>query len=208
MSRLADYRPERTPLEPGDHLTQPEFHRRYSAYEETKKAELIEGIVYIGGRVRLGHGSANATLAGVTGQYAARRTGVEGRLHPSVILDDQNEFQPDCILYRTGPDRTTSIVDGFIHGPPELVLEAVETFDAIEYYEKKDVYRRSGVAEYLVWQIYEDRIDWFALDDDGEYQLLPGDANGVIDSRIFPGLRLDVRAMLAGDLAKVLAALG
>ena len=34
--------------------------------------------------------------------------------------------------------------------------------------------------------------------------LLQPDENGIIESRIFPGLRLNVQAMLDGDLAKVL----
>jgi hypothetical protein len=34
-------------LEAGDHLTRREFHRRYEAMPNLKKAELIEGVVYI-----------------------------------------------------------------------------------------------------------------------------------------------------------------
>lgn len=35
------------PLRNGDRLTRPEFERRYDAMPELKKAELIDGIVYI-----------------------------------------------------------------------------------------------------------------------------------------------------------------
>jgi hypothetical protein len=35
------------PLEPGDHLSRAEFERRYEAMPNLKKAELVEGIVYI-----------------------------------------------------------------------------------------------------------------------------------------------------------------
>jgi hypothetical protein len=37
---------------------------------------------------------------------------------------------------------------------------------------------------------------------------MEADEGGVIVSRVFPGLRLDVAAMLRGDLAAVLGALG
>lgn len=70
-----------------------------------------------------------------------------------------------------------------------------------------NVYRRAGVREYVVWQIYEERIDWFRLGDEG-YEALQADASGIIESVEFPGLKLDVAAMLRGDLAAVLAALG
>lgn len=35
-------------LESGDHLTRAEFHRRYGARPDIKKAELVEGVVYVG----------------------------------------------------------------------------------------------------------------------------------------------------------------
>ena len=40
------------PLESGHRLTRPEFERRYAAAIHIKKAELIEGIVYIASPVR------------------------------------------------------------------------------------------------------------------------------------------------------------
>lgn len=40
------------PLENGDRLTREEFEIRYSAMPELKKAELIEGVVYLASPVR------------------------------------------------------------------------------------------------------------------------------------------------------------
>ena len=40
------------PLESGDRLTRHEFERRYQARPEIKKAELIEGVVYMPSPVR------------------------------------------------------------------------------------------------------------------------------------------------------------
>ena len=50
------------------------------------------------------------------------------------------------------------------------------------------------------------RLEWFCLEDDDYRPQLP-DAQGVLHSRVFPGLRLPVAPLLAGDTAKVLAAL-
>ncbi|MEW5989232.1 MAG: Uma2 family endonuclease, partial [Chloroflexota bacterium] len=41
------------PLNPGDHLSRAEFHRRYEAHPEITKAELIEGVVYMPSPVRI-----------------------------------------------------------------------------------------------------------------------------------------------------------
>ena len=53
----------------------------------------------------------------------------------------------------------------------------------------------------------EDRaIDWFRLGE-GAYERVEPDERGVIESATFPGLRLQVAKMLAGDLAGVPAEL-
>jgi Uma2 family endonuclease len=62
------------------------------------------------------------------------------------------------------------------------------------------------VQEYIVWQLFEERIDWWELQS-GRYVSLEKDAFGVIQSTAFPGLRLDVSALLAGQMTTVLAAL-
>jgi len=77
---------------------------------------------------------------------------------------------------------------------------------SIDLRDKRRAYRRNGIREYIVWQIYDDRLDWWALRE-GEYQPIAPDAAGVVKSEIFPGLWLDVPALLANDLAKVLATL-
>jgi len=58
------------------------------------------------------------------------------------------------------------------------------------------------VPEYFVWQVVDSQIHWLALEK-GDYVELKPRVNGVIRSRIFPGLWLDVRALLAGDEDKV-----
>ena len=40
------------PLETGDHFTVAEFERRYALHPEIKKAELVEGVVYVSSPVR------------------------------------------------------------------------------------------------------------------------------------------------------------
>ncbi len=71
---------------------------------------------------------------------------------------------------------------------------------------KLNVYRRNGVQEYLVWRVNDQAIDWFYLHE-GEYLRLAADDTGRIYSRIFPGLWLNVQALLAGDMVAVLATL-
>lgn len=61
----------------------------------------------------------------------------------------------------------------------------------------------AGIPEYLAVVVFEQEIRWHVLVD-GRYQLLSPDADGLHRSRIFPGLWLDGKALLAGNLRQVL----
>ncbi|MDH6061994.1 Uma2 family endonuclease [Chrysosporum bergii ANA360D] len=197
------------PLESGDRLTRPEFERRYTAMSNIKKAELIEGIVYLASPLRFrSHGQPHGNMIGWLWTYKVATPGVELGDNVTVRLDLDNEPQPDVILFideQLGGQAHISH-DDYIEGAPELVAEVAPSSAANDLYDKKRVYRRNGVQEYLVWQIFENKLDWFYLDN-GEYMLLNTDANGIIKSRAFPGLWLDVPALLTGEMTKVLTVL-
>ncbi len=210
MSIAERTKPRCIPLESGDRLTRAEFERRYSARPDIKKAELIEGVVYVASPVRTEeHGQPHFDVGGWLAVYVARTPGIIRATDATVKLDADNEFQPDLYLAwdeeRGGSAR---LEDGYLVGAPDLVVEISASSAARDLSLKMDVYRRSGVPEYIVWQILEERIDWFRLNDDRVYERIEPDSGGIIESAIFAGLRLDVPAMLRGDLARVLAALG
>jgi Uma2 family endonuclease len=197
------------PLTSGDRLTRREFERRYEAMPDNLKAELIEGVVYVASPVRFAsHGAPHIQLATWLGVYCAATPGVSMADNATVRLDPFNEVQPDAFLRLEpkagGHSRITS--DDYIEGAPELVVEIAASSAAYDLREKKTVYQRSGVIEYLIWQIYEQRLDWFYLHED-EYEPLLAGADGITRSHAFPGLYLDAPALLAGDLARVLARL-
>jgi hypothetical protein len=53
------------PLENGDRLNRYEFERRYNAMPHLKKAELIEGVVYMAAALRFkSHGQPHARIMG------------------------------------------------------------------------------------------------------------------------------------------------
>ena len=195
-------------LEPGDHLSRIEFERRYAAMPNLKKAELIEGVVYmpspVGNRHSEMHGSIMAWLV----LYRMATPGVHLNDNATVRLDLENAPQPDALLRLSetlgGASRVSA--DDYIEGPPELIVEVAATSASYDLHSKLRVYRRHGVAEYVVWRIFDRRIDWFYLHD-GRYEPLPADEAGVVCSRVFPGLWLHIPALLAGDLVHVVATL-
>lgn len=191
-------------LENGDRLGRWEFHRRYAADPRNRKAELIEGVVYVASPLRAReHGTPHAALIAWAGTYAAEHPEVQIADKATVFLDSDNEVQPDLLLRRfDGSSRITE--DGYIDGPPEFVAEVAASSVSIDLHDKRNAYRRNGVREYLVWRVDDNAIDWWRLHE-GEYIEMPAEA-GVIESREFPGLRLAVGALLAGEMTTVLDA--
>src|SRR5262249_33228683 len=176
---------------------------------ENVKAELVEGVVYVASPVRFAsHGTPHIHIATWLGVYCAATPGVGLADNATVRLDPFNEVQPDAFL-RLEPDaggRSRVSPDDYIEGAPELVVEIAASSAAYDLREKKTVYQRNGVREYLVWQVYEQPLDCSSRTDAESQPLLP-DTDGILRSHMFPGLHLDATALLAGDLARVLATL-
>jgi Uma2 family endonuclease len=197
------------PLENGDRLTRAEFERRYEAMPHLKKAELIEGEVYLGSPVHhRRHGRPHIQVAGWLGVYTAGTPGVEAGDNGSVRLDLDNEPQPDAFLLiepeRGGQTRISP--DDVVEGAPELVAEISSSTVSIDLGKKLNVYRRNGVLEYVVWRVRDRQVDWFVLRD-GQYERLAPAADGILRSTVFPGLWLDPAALLRGDMTTILAVL-
>lgn len=192
------------PLENGDKLTRIEFERRYHAMPQVKKAELIEGIVYMASPLRLRkHGEPHARIMTWLGTYWAATPGVGLADNTTVRLDTDNEPQPDALLRIERGGQSCVSDDDYVEGAPELIVEIAASTASIDLHDKLNVYRRNQVQEYLVWRVYDQQFDWFRLQE-GDYIQLEPNENGIICSEIFPGLWLKQSALLAGDLAKVL----
>jgi Uma2 family endonuclease len=182
----------------GERMRQAEFHRKYQAYPDDTKFELIAGTVYLTSPLKWFHGSYHFSLAWLFGSYVAETPGVQGLDNATTILNDENEPQPDLslrILSELG-GHTTVTKDAYVHGPPELVAEVAHSTRALDLHQKKDVYRRTGVVEYVVLAVEERSVTWF---DFRARRLLSPDANGTCKSRVFPGLWLSIPALLNQD---------
>jgi Uma2 family endonuclease len=195
------------PLENGDKLTRYEFERRYHAMPNLKKAELIEGVVYVASPLRIkSHGEPHAYIMTWLGVYKAATPGIGFADNATVLIDTDNEPQPDALLRIETGGQSRINKDDYVEGAPELIVEIAASSASYDLHEKLKVYRRNQVQEYLIWRVYDYQFDWFRLQK-GEYIQLQPNADNIICSQVFPGLWLDKTALLAGDLGKVLAVL-
>jgi Uma2 family endonuclease len=195
-------------LRQGDQLSREEFERRFERMPHVKKAELIEGVVYMPSPVsNEGHGAPHAGLVGWLVFYQSQTLGVQVSDNATVRLDRDNEPQPDALL-RILPECGGQSRDeaGYVALAPEWVGEIAATSASYDLHDKKEAYRRNGVREYLVWRVEDCAIDWFVLRG-GRYDHLQRGGDGLFRSEVFPGLWLDAEALLAGDMQRVLAVL-
>jgi len=198
------------PLEPGDHLTRDEFERRYDAMPGLKKAELIEGVVYLSSPVRWDHHARpHIDVSTWLGVYAAHTPGVQVGDNGSVRLDGGNMPQPDVAMMIDPALGGQAVIgeDDYIEGAPELVVEIAASTASIDLNSKLKVYRRNKVREYLVWRVLDNTLDWFVFGQ-GQYERLQPGPDGIHRSEVFHGLWLDATALAAFDLARVLDVLG
>lgn len=197
------------PLQAGDHLTREEFERRYEAMPNVKKAELIEGEVYMPSPVRWGHhASPHARVVGWLLAYELATPGTQVGDNGSARLDAESEPQPDAalIILPSHGGQSSFSEDGYLQGAPELVVEVAVSRVSIDLHRKLRMYQANGVREYVVWRVEDQQVDWFVFRE-GLFVAATADAAGHFRSTVFPGLWLDANALVAGNLAGVMAVL-
>ncbi len=193
-------------LESGDRLSRAEFERRYAAHPEIKKAELIEGVVYVASPVRArNHGIPHSDIIGWLTAYRAATPGINVADNSTLRLDLDNEPQPDVSVWREGRGDFVDD-DDYLHGAPELIVEVAGSSASIDLGDKLRAYRRNGVQEYLVLLTHEQEAQWYRFVAGETSQLAP-DAQGILRSQALPGLWLATTEFWAGNLASVLTVL-
>ena len=196
------------PLEAGQRLDQPTFHERYEAMPPNIKAELVEGIVYMPSPMRGDHGGTSRVTAFWLSHYQWKTPGVGGEDGCTVKLDLHGEPQPDHMLRLPTELRGKTRIDdeGYLIGPPELLIEVARSSRSFDLNEKKADYERAGVVEYVVFELEPDRLHWFIRRGTHFVQIRPG-SDGIYRSKVFPGLWLDPGALYAQDFDRLIEVL-
>lgn len=102
---------------------------------------------------------------------------------------------------------TSHIDEGdYLTGPPEFVAEVADSTVRLDLGAKRDDYEREGVAEYLVLVVAERRAVWFVRDETGAFIELSPNDEGLLQSRVFPGLWFDSAAFFKLDRIRLIEA--
>lgn len=193
------------PLRDGDQLTREEFLRRWEAMPELKHAELIDGTVYVPSPVSYDHGSHHALLAGCAVLYAASTPGCEAADNVTWRLAAHDLPQPDIVI-RVLPEYggLSRLEGGYGAGPVELVMEVSQSSAARDLGPKLRLYQAAGVREYLTVLLHDRKVIWRQLMHE-TYEILARDEDGLVRSRVFPGLWLDPEALLSSNGRRLIA---
>jgi Uma2 family endonuclease len=197
----------RTPmLYEGMILRQPEFHRLYEKQPPGVRAELVGGVVFMASPQKRGHGRKGGQLYVALEAYERATPGVEACPTPTTILGPRNEPEPDLLLrvLPTHGGACREDADGYLVGPPELVVEVSDATLMRDLNLKRLEYAKAEVREYLVLDVRRGVLHCFDLARDRK---LGPDKDGVFRSRAFPGLWIDEAAAAAADSGRLLETL-
>jgi Uma2 family endonuclease len=195
-------------LEAGDHLDQATFHEHYKAMPPAFRAELIGGVVIVPSPLSRGHGVYHALVMAWLGNYWIATPGTLTADNTTTILGETSEPQPDGVLIiePAAGGQTGLSEDEYTTGPPELIVEVASSSVSIDLHAKRRDYEQAGVLEYVVVVVRQQVIRWFILQN-GTYQEVFSDADGIFRSRVFPGLWLHANALLQLDGGTVMEVL-
>jgi len=187
-------------LENGATMNADEFHELYASTGSESRFELVDGIVHMAPPLHDPHGSSSNKLQMVTALYEGMTPGVIAHDGTSVRLDALNEVQPDCLIRvddSCGGQSRVLVNDRgertIIQGAPEFVAEVAYSSRSIDFGRKLEAYLRAGVREYLIVNLADGQLSWFELP---TKTLIQAGDDGVLRSRVLPGLWIDAVALL------------
>ena len=167
----------------------------YQTWSDDERWELIDGVAYNRSPApSIRHQRVASNFHGVLYRMLAGKTCQPFMAPTDVRLSETDVVQPD-ILVICDPGKITP---SHIEGAPELVVEILSPgTSAKDLREKKWLYQRSGVREYIVVDPLEFYVQRFLLSADGRYGepevFGPED---VISLVVLEGLTVDLREIL------------
>jgi len=183
-------------LREGDRLDSEEFLRRWEAMPDLKHAELIDGVVFFKpSPIGLSHATICGEMCGWLYAYKEATPGCQVGIEGTWVMGAADVPQPDLFL-RILPEfgGQSGETRGYGSGAPELIVEVSGSTLSRDLGAKLELYRRSGVREYLSVLLTPQQMIWRELAR-GRYREIKPDEDGLIRSRVFPGLWLDPGAV-------------
>lgn len=163
----------------------------YLRWQDEERWEIIGGEAYLMTPApSIRHQKISLRISALFAQFFKGRGCSAFAAPTDVVFDEQNVVQPDLLVVCD----QSKITENNIKGPPDLIVEILSPSTALkDKREKKSLYERFGVREYLIVYPAEDLVERLVLGDDGRYAA--PEVFGweeVLPLAAFPDLRLDL----------------
>jgi Uma2 family endonuclease len=157
------------------------------------RVELIEGEIIEMSPIGSRHAACVDLVADTLHELVRGKAIV--RTQNPIVIDDYSEPQPDITLLRFRPDFYRKA-----HPRPSdilLVIEVAETTVSYDRHVKMPLYARAGIPEALLFNLPDDRFEYFSQPEMGAYQVSRVLVRGErFQSTSVEGLALDVEMIL------------
>jgi len=183
-------------LREGDRLDSDEFLRRWEAMPGLKHAELIDGTVFfMPSPVSVFHSDAHSEIYPWLWIYKESTPGCHTGIDCTWEMGPKDVPQPDIFLRILPEYGGNSRIEGpYAAGAPELIVEICGSSLSRDLGIKLELYRGVGVREYLTVLLDTEQVIWRQLVR-GKFREIKPDDDGLLRSRVFPGLWLDPAAL-------------
>jgi Uma2 family endonuclease len=178
-----------------NHFTVSEYERmgETGMFPPDARVELIEGEIIEMSPIGSRHAACVDLVADILHEVVRGKAIV--RTQNPIVLDDFSEPQPDITLLRFRPDFYRKA-----HPRPDDVLLVIEVADTTVHYDrhvKMPLYARAGIPEALLFNLPDDRLEYFSRPEMGDYRAHQILSRGeCFESMNVPGLTLDIEVIL------------
>jgi Uma2 family endonuclease len=167
-----------------DYLLLPDDGPRY---------QLIDGELYMAPSPNSFHQDISRNLVMILGPFIARRK--LGKLYHApfdVYLSEHNVFQPDVLFISNA--RAEILTKAGVKGAPDFVVEILSPSTArLDLDLKRRAYARFGVEELWIIDPKAREIGVYRFAENVEEPVATFREGDLIETRIFPGLKIDAR---------------
>lgn len=165
-------------------------YRDYLTWPEDERWEIISGEAYaMTPAPTIRHQEISLYISSMFAQFFKGRECKPFYAPTDVVFDEQNVVQPDLLVVCD----KNKITESNIKGAPDLIVEILSPSTAVkDKREKKTLYERFGVREYVIVYPVEELVERLVLID-GHYSMPEVFGwDEVLPLAIFPDLRLNL----------------
>jgi Uma2 family endonuclease len=189
-------------------LTVAEFLAMDFPDEELNRYELDDGEVMVVPGPKPKHSTLQTLLTTVLGVYQARHPELMPVVEPTLVLGEHELRRPDLIVVLDPAQGGQCIEEESCYsGPPQIIVEVLSSKPWRDLIQKRELYARVGIPEYWVLNP-EDAEAAFLRLAGRDYERFARLREGMYETPVLPGFRLDVGALFRRDTAALIAALG